>query len=195
MKRHFSILVILVFALVFASCSKDDDNPKGVQSKINKTIPEEYLQIVRGLGMVTHHGDTPPDITGTYYMNPNLLLRSNTPNDPPSNSAFVNYTIKFFNQNSSNYNISFSGSASGESDESNSAVIAGSGDDFTVYAQSTTTIGANSVVLGVIYSGTLENGKVKNMMRAIIVIDDSKGGPNLLKKGNARVFHDGDKIS
>jgi hypothetical protein len=107
----------------------------------------------------------------------------------------VNYTINFTNQNSSNFSISFTGSASGEQDSSNSAVIAGSGNDFSVYGKSTTVVGSNSVVLGVIYSGTMEGGKIKNLKRAIIVLDDSKGGPNLLKNENARVFQDGDRSS
>ncbi|REG90687.1 hypothetical protein [Algoriphagus antarcticus] len=195
MKRNFSTLLILVVSLAFTSCKDDDDDPNVVQVKINNVVPEQYLQIVRGLGMETYTGDTPPDISGTYLMSPNLLLRSNIPNDAPSNSPFVNYTINFTNQNSSNFSISFTGSASGEQDSSNSAVIAGSGNDFSVYGKSTTVVGSNSVVLGVIYSGTMEGGKIKNLKRAIIVLDDSKGGPNLLKNENARVFQDGDRSS
>jgi len=195
MKHNFSILLILCIGLAFSSCSKDDDEPKGVQSKINSVIPEESLRIVRGLGIETYSGDTPPDITGTYLMSPNLLFRSNIPNDAPANSPFQNYTVNFSNFNASNFSISFTGTASGERDTSNSAVIAGSGNNFSVYGQSTTVIGANSIVLGVIYSGTLENGKIKNLRRAIIVLDDTKGAPNLLKKENARVFQDGDRTS
>jgi hypothetical protein len=195
MKHNFSILLILCIAFGFISCSSEDDEPQGGLSKINSVVPEEALRIVRGLGMDTYTGDTPPDITGTYLMSPNVLLRSNIVNDAPSNSPFANYTINFTNFNASNSSISFTGTASGERDTSNSAVIAGSGNDFSVYGQSTTVIGTNSVVLGVIYSGTLENGKIKNLKRAIIVIDDSKGGPDLLKNENARVFHDGDRSS
>lgn len=195
MKRNFSTLLILVLALAFTSCKDDDKDPNVVQAKINKAVPESYLQIVRGLGMDTNSGDTPPDISGTYLMSPNVLLRSNIPNDAPSNTQFVNYSITFSNQNSANFSISFSGRSSGETDSSSSAVIAGSGNDFSVYGQSTTVVGSNSLVLGVIYSGTIENGKIKNLKRAIIVLDDSKGGLNLLKNENSRVFQDGDRSS
>lgn len=195
MKHNFSIPLILCIGLAFSSCNNDDDEPKGVQSKINTVIPEESLRIVRELGIETYSGDTPPDITGTYLMSPNLMLRSNIPNDAPSNTQFVSYTINFSNFNASNFSIGYVGTASGERDASESAVIAGSGNNFSVYGKSTSVVGANSVVLGVVFSGTLENGKIKNLRRAIIVIDDSNGGPNLLKKGNARVFHDGDKTS
>ena len=195
MKRYFSSIIVVGIFIIVASCNdKKEEEPK-VESKINKAVPEEYLQIVRGLGMDTYYGDTPPDITGTYLMSPNILLRSNIVNDAPSNSPFVDYTVNFSNQNSTNFSISFTGTASNEKEQSNSAVIAGSGNDFSVYGQSTSVVGSNSIVLGVIYSGTLENGKIKNMKRAIIVIDDTNAGPNLLKKGNARVFHDTDKSS
>lgn len=191
MKKHFSILLVLIFALVLTSCKDDDESPQGVQSKINSVIPESALQIVRGLGMITHHGETPPDITGTHIMKPNLLLRSNIPGDPPSNSPFVNYTVNFYDLDLAKLQVSFTGSASGEKDASSSAVIAGSGNDFSVYGRSTTTMGQNSLVLGVIYSGTIENGTVTKLRRAIIVLDDSKGAPNLMKKDQARVFHNG----
>jgi hypothetical protein len=195
MKWNSATLLILIFALVLTACKDDDEDPNVVQTKINQVVPESYLQIVRGLGMDTYSGDTPPDISGTYLMSPNVLLRSNIPNDAPSNSPFVNYSITFSNQNSANFSISFNGRSSGETDSSSSAVIAGSGNDFSVYGQSTTVVGSNSLVLGVIYSGTMENGKIKNLKRAIIVIDDSKGAPGLLKNENSRVFQDGDRSS
>lgn len=195
MQTKFPIFIILALALGLASCEKDDKDPNPVQAKINSTIPAEFVESVKGLGMDIFSGDTPPDLNGSFSMNPNLLLRSNITNDAPSNTQFVNYSVTFSGQNMAESTISFIGTASGERDVSNSAIITGSGNNFTVYGRSTTTVGANSVVLGVMYSGTLEAGKVKNLKRAIVVIDDSNAGPNLLKKGNARVFHDGDKSS
>lgn len=195
MHTKFSAILILALAIGLASCNKDDNDPNLVQAKINKTIPAEFVQTVKSLGMDVFPGDSPPDITGSFVMNPNLMLRSNIPNDAPSNTQFVNYGINFSAQNSTDFSISFVGTSSGEREESNSAIITGLGNDFTVYGRSTTTVGANSVVLGVMYSGTLEAGKIKNLKRAIVIIDDSNGGPNLLKKGDARVFHDGDKSS
>lgn len=195
MQTKFSILILLALTLVISSCSKDDNDPDVLQAKINNVIPPEFVQTVKGLGMDVYSGDTPPDITGSYVMNPNLLLRSNITNDVPSNTQFVNYGIRFSNQNLSEFTISFVGTASGERDEGSGAIITGSGNNFTVYGKSTTTVGSNSVVLGVMYSGTLEDGKIKNLKRAIVAIDDRNSGTSLLKNGNARVFHDGDKSS
>lgn len=195
MRTKYSIIALLGLAIGFASCSKEDDEPDVLQTKINNTIPPEFVETVKGLGMDVYSGDTPPDISGSFVMNPNLLLRSNITNDVPSNTQFVNYGISFSNQNLSDFTISFVGTASGEREEGSGAIITGSGDNFTVYGKSTTTVGANSVVLGVMYSGTLEAGKIKNLKRAIVAIDDSNSGTSLLKNGNARVFHDGDKSS
>lgn len=195
MKTKFSIFILIALVVGFSSCDKDDNEPDVVQAKINNTIPPELVETVKGLGMDVFSGNTPPDLTGNYVMNPNLLLRSNIPSDAPSNTQFVNYGVVFSSQNFTEFTIKFVGTASGERDQSDSAIISGSGNNFTVYGRSTTTVGSNSIVLGVMYSGTLEGGKIKNLKRAIVVIDDTNAGLNLLKKGNARVFHDGDKSS
>lgn len=195
MKTKIPIFILLALTFGLASCDKDDNDPDPVQAKINSTIPAESVQIVKDLGMDIFSGDTPPDLTGSFSMNPNLLLRSNISNDAPTNTQFVNYSVTFSGQNMAESTISFLGISSGERDVSNSAIITGSGNNFTVYGRSTTTVGSNSIVLGVMYSGTLEAGKVKNLKRSIVVIDDTNAGPNLIKKGNARVFHDGDKSS
>lgn len=195
MKQNFSIYIVFSLALLFISCGSDDETPQQGLSKINAVVPEAALRTVRGLGIDTFTGDTPPDISGTYLMNPNVLLRSNIPNDAPSNSPFPEYTLNFTNFNAANGTISFTGSSSEESDASPSAVVAGSGNDFSVYGKSTMVVGANSIVLGIIFTGTLENGEIKNLKRGIIVLDDSNGGANLWKNENARVYQDGDRSS
>ncbi|OOG73673.1 hypothetical protein B0E43_12530 [Algoriphagus sp. A40] len=194
MHTKYPVFVFLCLVLGLASCAEVEEGPDN-QAKINNVIPPEFVQTVKDLGMDVFPGNTPPDVTGTYFMIPNLMLRSNITGDVPSNTAFVTYNVTFSYFNEEDFSIRFVGLASGERDESESAVISGSGNNFTVYGRSTTTVGSNSVVLGVMYSGTIEDEKVKNLKRAIIVIDDSKGGPTLMKKGNSRVFHDGDKSS
>lgn len=195
MQAKLPIFALFGLVLGLASCNKEDDEPDMHQAKINSTIPPEYVQTVKSLGMEIHAGNTPPNVTGTYFMVPNLLLSSNISDDAPANTQFVSYNVTFSHFDQADFSLRFVGLSTGERDESESAVVSGSGNNFTVYGRSTTTVGANSVVLGVMYSGTLEDGKVKNLKRAIIVVDDSKAGPNLLKRGNARVFHDGDKTS
>lgn len=196
MKQNFSKLLVLFAALVVISCGEDETTPKTALSKINSVIPENYLLTIRGLRIDTYTGETPPDITGTYIISPNRLLGTNIPNDPQVNSLFADYTVSFTNQNMSDGSISFTGSGGlGENDSSSSAVIAGSGNDFTVYGQSISVDGPNSIVLGVIFTGTIENGVIKDLKRAFIVIDDSKGGSMSLKEGNGRVFQDADRTS
>ncbi len=194
MHTKYPIFAVLGLALLLASCADVEEGPDN-KAKINNVIPPEFVETVKGLGMDVFPGNEPPDVTGTYFMIPNLMLRSNIPGDVPSNTQFVTYNVTFSYQDIDDFSIRFVGLATGERDESESAVISGSGNNFTVYGRSTTVVGSNSVVLGVMYSGTMEEGKVKNLKRAIIVIDDTNGGPTLMKKGNSRVFHDGDKSS
>lgn len=187
--------VLSLAAIVFSSCEKEMSEGEELEVKINTVIPPEFLQVVREMGIEINKGTNPPIVEGTFIMNPNLLLKSNIPDDVPINSAFSAYRITVFDQSNEDYSIKFNSVAAGESEVSNGALISGSGTSFTLYGKSTVNVGSNSVVLGVVYSGNLEGNSIKNLKRAIVCIDDSNNGGVLLSNGMARVFHDPDKDS
>lgn len=193
--KNFIKTVLCVTTVIFASCEKETSEGEELDIKINSVIPPEFVKVVEDLGIEVYKGTNPPIVEGTFNMNPNLLLNTNIPGDVSINTGFVAYRITFFDQSSEDFGIKFNAVASGESEASNGAVISGSGNNFTVYGRSTVTVGANSVVLGVVYSGIIEGNSIKNLKRAIVCIDDSKNGGVLLSNGMARVFHDPDKDS
>ena len=193
--NYFVKTALCLAVLIFAGCEKETSEGEELDIKINSVIPQEFVKIVQDLGIEIHRGTTPPIVEGTFNMNPNLLLSTNISGDVPVNTGFVAYRITFFDQSSEGNGIKFNAVASGESEASNGAVISGSGNNFTVYGRSTVTVGANSVVLGVVYSGTVEGNSIKNLKRSIVCIDDSNNGGVLLSNGMARVFHDPDKDS
>jgi hypothetical protein len=193
--KYFIKTALCLAVLIFAGCEKETSEGEELDIKINSVIPPEFVKVVQDLGIEIHRGTTPPLVEGTFNMNPNLLLSTNIPGDVAVNTGFVAYRITFFDQSSENNAIKFNAVASGESEASNGAVISGSDNNFTVYGRSTVTVGANSVVLGVIYSGKVEGNSIKNLKRSIVCIDDSKNGGVLLSNGMARVFHDPDKDS
>ncbi|HMR92054.1 MAG TPA: hypothetical protein PKC69_07060 [Chitinophagaceae bacterium] len=200
MRKTILLLCIAATPLFFYSCKKDADGPGGLESRISKIVSKDFRSQLASMGMDIYEGDKAPNVEGTISMTPNLLLQSNVPGDPPSNTQFVHYSIKFYEQEESNNSIKFSstgyGGASPEKEESNGAVISGSGNNFTVYGRSTVTVGSNSVVVAVIYSGTLDgSNNIKKLKRAIVVVDDSNRGNILLTNGHMRVFHDGDSKS
>lgn len=196
MKRNLILLLLISSSIFFVSCKKEK---KAESDKLINIISIEHRSTLKNLGMDLYDGDTPPNIVGSIYMSPNLLLKSNITGDPASNTQFVHYTLKFYDQNTSGNTVKFSGVGSGgsstEREESQSGVVTGSGNQFTAYGRSTVSIGSNSIVVAYVYSGIIEGEIIKNFKKALVVVDDSKGGANLLKNGQSRVFYDGNKTS
>lgn len=189
-------MLLLSAPILILSCKKEN---KAVSDKLDGIVSKEYRNTLINLGMELHSGDVPPNIVGSVYMSPNYLLKSNITGDPAPNTQFVHYTIKFYDQNSSANTVKFTGIGSGgstsEREESQSAVVTGSGNNFTIYGRSTVTLGSNSIVVAYVYSGTIDGTNIKNFKKALIVVDDTKGGVNLIKNGQARIFYDANKIS
>ena len=196
MKRNTIFLLLLTSSIFFISCKKEKTSSS---DKLEGIISKEHRSTLTSLGMDMYEGDNPPNIVGSIYMSPNYLLKSNITGDPAPNTQFVHYTIKFYDHNSSGNTVKFSGVGSGgsssEREESQSGLVTGTGNNFTVYGRSTVTLGSNSVVLAYVYSGIIEGNVIKNFKKALIVVDDSKGGANLLKNGQSRVFYDANKTS
>ena len=196
MKQNLFFLLLLTTSTFFISCKKEKTSEF---DKLNGIISIEHRSTLAGLGMDLYEGENPPNIVGSIYMSPNYLLKSNITGDPQPNTQFVHYSIKFYDQNASGNTVKFSGVGSGgsstEREESQSGVVTGSGNKFTVYGRSTVTVGANSIVVAYVYSGIIEGETIKNFKKALVVVDDSKGGPNLLKNGQSRVFFDANRTS
>ena len=196
MKRHLIFLLLLTTSIFFHSCKKES---KSESVNLNSVISSEHRSTLANLGMDLYEGGNPPNIVGSVYMTPNYLLKSNITGDPAPNTQFVHYTIKFYDQNSSGSSIKFSAVSSGgstpEYEESQSGIVTGSGNKFTVYGRSTVTLGANSVVVAYVYSGIIDGETIKNFKKALVIVDDTKGGNNLLKNGQMRVFYDANKTS
>ena len=196
MKKYLIYLLLISPSIFFISCKKEKESGS---DKLNEIISKEHRSALANLGMDINDGTTPPNIVGSVYMSPNYLLKSNINGDPAPNTQFVHYTIKFYDQNTSGNTVKFSGVGSGgsstEREESQSGVVTGSGNSFTVYGRSTVTIGANSIVVAYVYSGIIEGQIIKNFKKALVVVDDSKGGSNLIKNGDIRVFYDANRTS
>lgn len=196
MKKTTLLLLLLLFSVLSFQCKKE--NAGKSSARIEEIIDKSSRSELQKLGMDIFNGNKPPNVEGVISMVPNLLLKSNIPNDAPANQRFVDYLIKIYNQKSDNsisVRATGTGGSSPEVEESLDAAISGSGNNFTIYGSYKITVGANSLILANVYSGTLEGEKVKNFKRAFIVVDDTRGSANLLKKGQARVFFDGDKSS
>ena len=195
MKKLLVTACIIFVSGLFISCKKEKESTAG---KVDQIISQQLRSELTNLGMEIFDGNTPPNMEGTITLTPNYLFKSNIQGDPPMNTAFVNYSIKVFAQTSTN-DIKILGTgyggATSEKEESNDAAISGSGNNFSIYGRHTITVGANSIIVANVYSGTLDGSQVKNLKKAFVVVDDSKGGNALLKNGAIRIFYDANKIS
>lgn len=196
MKKISFLLLAIVLVTFISSCKKEKNSSS---DKVSDIIPLEYRKDLMQLGMTIHDGSTPPDVSGSVYMSPNLLLKSNITGDPAPNTQFVHFTIKFYDLNKSDHSLKVSGVGSGgsstEREESLTATVTGSGNNFTVYGKSTVTVGSKSVIIANVYSGTIDGNVIKNFKKALVIVDDSKGGAELLKNGQMRIFYDGNSKS
>lgn len=195
MKKSIVALCILFFSCVLISCKKEKGSG---EEKVDQIISQKWISELSKMGMDIYDGGAPPDLEGTITLTPNLLSKSNVQGDPPANTPFVNYSIKLYDQTGSNDIKILStgyGGATTEKEESEFAAVTGKGNGFSVYGRTTVTVGSNSVVVAIVYSGTIEGNQVKNLKRAFVVVDDSKSGGVLLKNGSIRIFYDGNKTS
>lgn len=191
---------IILFVLIgtFFSCKKDDDPTieQLQQDKIEDIISAEFLDSLRNLGLVIHEGTTPPTVNGIYRIRPFILKATNIPTDVIGQS-FLDADLKLYDQNNSNFEIKLLGkNFLNTRDTSVITAISGTGNKFTVYGK----VKANATDIafayfGLILSGEIENGVIKNLESGIINIDNSNGGGYFIKEGEARLAVESDNIS
>jgi hypothetical protein len=149
-----------------------------------------------------YSGTTPPDIEGTYYINPAITVFCQdeknggyAPGDTVSREK-----IKFFNQNKTVNTLNYEGE---EGDAATNAIIRGSDNNFTAYFNTTGqySISSDSIVhykTALVISGTKTSAGIANIRYAFAMVEktgDSPTSPYLMDVGVFRVFKDGDELA
>src|SRR6185312_11614274 len=127
--------IIAMALLTVSSCKKNhEDNNDSVIAQIQAILPQRYIDSLKAHGFIVNDGKTPPVIANIYDFEPI--------NDYDNSHVFavggsaITAKIKIANQvgnNASVYIKSWVGV--GIADTSLAQIIAGTGNDFTVYAQ------------------------------------------------------------
>ncbi len=196
MKRivFFSIILFGCAAACKKDGTVDEDQVKAqlLDSKITQVIPKQFVDSLVKYGFEVHQGVQPPDITGSYLVSPPVLERSNL-NDQPGRQ-FSDNAIRFFNQNAEDFSIELESLQNDKRRTSVRTVISGAGDRFTVYGILLSEQGDKKSEFAYLYSGTIEEGGIRNLKYGLVNIDNDGDGV-FFKVGGCRVIYDGDGIS
>lgn len=180
------------------SCKKDDDPTieQLQQDKIEDIISANFIDTLRSLGLVINEGTTPPNVNGIYGHNPLILKATNRPSDEIG-YKFSDAALKLFDQNNSNYEIKLlAKNFVANRDTSIVTAISGTGNKFTVYGKVKAT--ASETVFayfGIVISGEMMNGIIKNFEYGLINIDNSQGKNYFIEEGEARLIYESDQAS
>lgn len=193
-------LVLCLSILMMIGCKKDDKSAQKEEiqeKKIQEIIPGNYLNVLKEMGMPIHEGINPPDITGIYHISPIMLLKTNitSAGEYEVGHRFADGRYSFSSLNKNDFTLKVASKQGPGNSESTIAAISGSGSHFTVYAMEISTSGTNSAIFAYLYSGILEGSSIKDFKMAFINVDNSNGGIQFIKEGEARITHDEDGIS
>jgi hypothetical protein len=196
-----NVLVLTVFTAVTAlSCKKDAASPQqsaNLAAEIKNFVSQQTLDSLRNLGAVINEGTTPPTLDGIFNFTPVKCIRDNS-NVNKLGIIFNDQRYKFSNLNpvSKEIIVLTKDLVLNEVLTSTQAFIAGNGNKFSVFINSTgPQYGIPTKVLTII-SGELNGLDISNLTYTFYM--DEKGADPTNKLINAktdRVFEDTDKIT
>jgi hypothetical protein len=196
-----NVLVLIVFTAVAAvSCKKDAASPPqsaNLAAEIKNFVSQQTLDSLRTLGAVINEGTTPPTLDGIFNFTPVKCIRDNS-NVNKLGVIFNDQRYKFSNLNpvSKEIIVLTKDLVLNEVLTSTQAFIAGNGNKFSVFINSTgPQYGIPTKVLTII-SGELNGLDISNLTYTFYI--DEKGPDPTNKLINAktgRVFEDTDKIT
>jgi hypothetical protein len=168
-------------------------DPWGTPEAIESVIPQEYINIIKDY-IPIHEGTTPPNIEGTYFISPNVLLTDNVGYEP--GKKFANEYVMFYDQTYNNTISMQSTQLLGDLSVGSGLFISGSGENFTVYFNEYSTYDDGSYLTQAsIISGSVRNGYLYDYQYAFIVLDDYDVNGKYMDSGQYRILYDQDGYS
>ena len=174
-----------------------DINPWDTEDmRLNNVVPEE-IQEKMSEHMPIYSGVNPPNVEGTYYMDPfEVVYCEDNYKDP--GTIFSSYYCSFMNQNYIDNTIDYQEiSANGSSSYTGKgAFISGSGNNFTAFFNIIGESIGIAVRRALVISGTKTSDGIKDLYYAFVMVEKGDD-PNhqLMDEGVFRVFRDQDGLS
>ena len=195
MKRISLAVIVALFAtLMITSCTKKVDE-NGLTKEINKIIPEDVLTEMLGMGMPINGGNKPPELVGTYNVQPFILDTSNVDTDTPGDS-FADFVVTFYDFNPRKLTVKIDYVNGPETGEGVGSFIVGEDDKFSVFCEiKATQLAIFKATATMIFTGTLTENGIEDFYYANFMIDNKGNDEIWLENGQGRLIYDSDGFS
>lgn len=171
------------------------------EKKIERVVPIEILEPMEPY-IPIYEGENPPDIQGTYVIDPMEIVYDKMGNYEPGYNNFSTLYFNISNQNFTTNTLDYrekeigNGGVASES-EGNGAFVSGEGNNFTVFFNTTGVTHLENYDVdttdALIISGTKTSDGIRDLHYAFVIVKKSADPDNrLMKEGDFRVFKDGD---
>jgi len=168
----------------------------GLTADINNIVPQYIIDEMKNLGMPVYTGYTPPIINGIYNTTPCILYSTNVYNDSYSpGHQFADLRFQFYNQDNSKMTLETNYINGTESGSGYGSFIAGSGNNFSVFAQVNSISQGYPVVIIQVYSGTVGDAGITNMFYSVFMVENYGMDSMFIPNGSGRVIYDQDGFS
>ncbi|NDV80525.1 fimbrillin family protein [Bacteroides sp. 51] len=170
-------------------------NPWG-KPKINEVVPTEMQEKIKDY-MPIYNGSTPPNVMGTYLCSPNYMIHSSIPGETNDDYDFADRLFRFSNQNFTNNTLDYDSKQGADGQSSGKGYfISGSGDNFTVFFNTTGTSYGISIKMATVISGTKTSQGIKNYRYAFLMLEKGPDPENkLVEVGTFRIFKDENELA
>lgn len=169
-------------------------NPWG-KPKINEVVPTYMQEKIREY-MPIYNGSTPPNVMGTYLRTPTYMIASSIPGETNNSFNFADLLFKFSNQNFTNNTLDYDSKQGDANSSGKGYFISGSGNNFTVFFNTTGISSGISIKTATVISGTKTSQGILNYRFAFLMLEK---GPDpedkLVDVGTFRVFKDEDELA
>ncbi len=205
MKKHILIFITGLFlvAILATNCKKDETadliEENGLSAEINNLVSKDVFEVLDSLDMIIIRGDDPPEVKGSFMVNPNILLQSTNETDV-TGTLFTDYFVTFRSPDEGKSSFVTLTSVAAENKGGNGSIsyISGEGSSFSVFTRMETTFDTNNVsyITIEVFSGTIKDDRIENLYNASVMIDHNGDVSNqVMEIGEGRKFMDGDNIS
>ena len=156
-------------------------------------IPPDLLADLLMLGIEINHGNNPPNIEGTFFVSPSILVRSNFSDGFSPGHRFADTRLTFSNQDNARMIVEIDTIQGVGIGSGINAFITGSGNRFSVFSEDIVTRpdGSSSTAVS-IRSGEITPTGIFDYHRALIMTVES---PHTIRRGQGRLIRDDDGFS
>ncbi|MDP5170421.1 MAG: hypothetical protein NWR72_09250 [Bacteroidia bacterium] len=203
--NHFAPLVpvaLLTLTLALSGCNEylSVPEPGGFSDEILNIIPQSKIDSLRSLGIPIYEGRTPPEVLGSYFVNPYVLVVPWSDNDNYYIGRSIgSYTYTFYNFDTQNntLRVDFKSSTGSESGTGLGGIVSGKDSSFTIFIELKGVSGGVENTTVTVLAGKISPDGIFDFYNAFYLKEKSEGSGlgTLIPVGTGRVWKDEDGFS